>query len=203
MIKAWQIFKIITLLSASSIPKSQTHLTSQMAKEVGKFSLSDKLALGHIEKKVLECQPRDKVNLLNQGSWRQIRKFSNESELNTVGKDYLVTERGKNELKLIGKGFMPIIDNELECFLVEKNEKNLLLVKENELEIIRERKDMYFSCLEGNDQQKFDFAVRKYLETDAIAFPFAFGKQGKRYATWFLLEKNKIQDINKELYPKN
>jgi hypothetical protein len=98
---------------------------------------------------------------------------------------------------------MPIIGNEIEFFLVEKNEENLLLIKENKLEVIEERKEMCLSYLEGNDKQRFDFVVSKYLEAGAISVPFHLGRQGKKYAVQFLLEKVKIQSINNELYPKN
>jgi len=201
MTKAWQIFKIATLLSAINIPKNQSHLT-RIAKEVGKNPLISESVLEHVEKKTLKHQSRDKVNLLNQGYWRQTRTFSSKVE-ESRGKDYLITNRGQNELKLIGKGFMPIIKNEFEYFLVEKNEENLLLVKENKLEIIEERKDMYFSCLEGNDKRKFDFVVNEHVKAGAISVPFHLGKQGKKYAAQFLLEKVKIQSINNELYPKS
>ena len=97
---------------------------------------------------------------------------------------------------------MPIIGNEIEFFLVEKNEENLLLIKENKFEVIEERKEMCLSYL-GNDKQRFDFVVSKYIKAGAISVPFHLGRQGKKYAAQFLLEKIKIQSINNELYPKD
>ena len=210
MTKLWEIFKIAALLSVNKIPKNQQNLTSQIIKEVRKYST----VLGHNEKKNLEHQSINKVGLLNQQfNWKQTRTFGNwswwnkkveeESKLKTDSKDYLITKRGQNELHLIGKGFMPIIGNEIEFFLVEKNEENLLLIKENKYEVIEERKEICLSYLEGNDKQRFDFVVSKYLEAGAISVPFHLGRQGKKYAAQFLLEKIKIQSINNELYPKD
>lgn len=208
MTKLWEIFKFTTLLSMNNTPKNQWYLTSQKVKKVREYSTVS--SLGHNEKKILEHQSINKVGLLSQqqtrafGNWSWWnKKVEEESKIKTDSKDYLITERGQNELQLIGKGFMPIIGNEIGYFLVEKNEENLLLVKENKLEVIEERKGMCLSYLEGNDKQRFDFAVSKYEKAGAVSVPFHLGRRGKKYAAQFLLERTKIQSINNELYPKN
>ncbi|CAI2175661.1 14107_t:CDS:2 [Funneliformis geosporum] len=126
-----------------------------------------------ILKLVQQLDDKSKQEVKYEGSYYQYDYYTYEpglwtatGEINTIRlpdleklnnrKDYLITERGQNELELI--------------------------VKKNKLPIIEERKNMRLCCLEGDDKEKFDYTCQKYYEVGGIRFPtVAGGQRGLKY----------------------